>query len=276
MQKTGLLYLTPMLVVSGLFFLMPLILLCGYSFTGKAGVPSLENYASFIDDPFSFHVLAATARLAFETLVAVTLVGLPIALLYWHLGTRFRAVLIFLALMPMLTSNVVRTFAWVVILGRHGPVNEALMATGLANRPVRLIFTEPGLVLTLCQINLPLIILPLIAVYSRADRRLTEAAEVAGAGPWRIFATILLPTAVPGLLAGWILVFASTSASFVTQAVIGGARHIYMPQLIYREVGVLFDWPFAAAIAVVLLAGTALLLLGVTLVGRHRRFVSHV
>ena len=68
---------------------------------------------------------------------------------------------------------------------------------------------------------------------------------VAGAGPWRIFATVLLPLMLPGLLAGWILVFASTSASFVTQAMIGGARNVYVPQLIYREVGVLFDWPLA-------------------------------
>lgn len=87
--------------------------------------------------------------------------------------------------------------------------------------------------------------------------------------------TVLLPLMLPGLLAGWILVFASTSASFVTQAVIGGARNVYMPQLIYREVGVLFDWPSASAIAVVLLLSTGTLLLALSAVARHRRLVGH-
>jgi putative spermidine/putrescine transport system permease protein len=276
MSNKGLLYTAPMLLVLGGFFLIPLMALCGYSFVGHTGGPSLENYAAFVQDPFSFHVLVATARLAGETLAATTLAGLPVALLYWHAGPRLRASLIFLTLMPMLTGNAVKTFAWVVILGRHGPVNEALIASSLVDRPVRLLFTELGVVLAMCQMNLPLIILPLIAVYSRTDRRLTEAAEISGAGPWRIFATVLLPIAVPALLAGWTLVFASTSASFLAQTVIGGARHIYMAQLIYREVGVLFDWPLAATISVVLLTSTALLLLGIALVGRNRRFTTHV
>jgi putative spermidine/putrescine transport system permease protein len=105
--------------------------------------------------------------------------------------------------------------------------------------------------------------------------QLTEAAQVSGAGPWRILVTVLLPLMLPGLLAGWILVFASTSSSFVTQAVIGGARNVYVPQLIYREVGTLFDWPLASAIAVVLLLSTGCLLVALTMMSRHRRLVGH-
>ncbi|MGO8528601.1 ABC transporter permease subunit, partial [Rhizobium ruizarguesonis] len=93
---------------------------------------------------------------------------------------------------------------------------------GLTGMPTSLLFTELGLVMAMCQIDLPLIILPLIAILSRTPVQLTEAAQVSGAGPWRIFVTVLLPLMMPGLLAGWILVFASTSSSFVTQAVIGG------------------------------------------------------
>ena len=196
-------------------------------------------------------------------------------MLYWHSGNRTRQVIIFLSLIPMLTSNVVRTFAWIVILSRQGPISQSLLGLGITTQPISLMFTELGLVLTMCQIDLPLIILPLIAVLSRVNRQLTDAAEVAGAGPWRVFVTVLLPLMLPGLLAGWILVFASTSASFVTQAVIGGARNVYMPQLIYREVGVLFDWPSASAIAVVLLLSTGTLLLALSAVARHRRLVGH-
>jgi len=209
------------------------------------------------------------------TVLGTTLIGIPIALLYWHTGPRVRHTIVFLTLMPMLTSNVVRTFAWIVILGRNGPISKMLLGLGLTGQPVSFMFTEVGLLITMCQIDLPLIILPLVASLSRLDRQLTDAAEVAGAGPWRTLLTVLLPLVLPGLLAGWILVFASTSASFVTQAVIGGARHVYMPQLIYREVGVLFDWPLASAIAVILLLSTGALLLSLAAVSRHRRLVGH-
>ena len=168
-----------------------------------------------------------------------------------------------------------RTFAWIVILGRQGPISETLMALGLVGSPISLMFTELGLVLAMTQIDLPLVVLPLVAMLTRLPSNLGEAAEVSGAGPWRVFVTVLLPLMIPALLAGWILVFASTSASFVTQAVIGGARNVYMPQLIYREVGTLFDWSLAAAIAVVLLLASGAVLLTLTTLSRHRRLASN-
>ncbi|NKK60919.1 ABC transporter permease [Rhizobium leguminosarum bv. viciae] len=274
MKASGFPYVLPMLLLSVAFFATPLAVLVGFSFAGPGGV-TLEHYARFFGDAFNFRVLVNTARLGLETVIGTTLLGVPIALLYWHGGRNLRQVLIFLTLIPMLTSNVVRTFAWIVILGRQGPISEALVGLGLTGMPTSLLFTELGLVMAMCQIDLPLIILPLIAILSRTPVQLTEAAQVSGAGPWRIFVTVLLPLMLPGLLAGWILVFASTSSSFVTQAVIGGARNVYVPQLIYREVGTLFDWPLASAIAVVLLLSTGCLLVALTMMSRHRRLVGH-
>jgi putative spermidine/putrescine transport system permease protein len=274
MKPSGFAYVAPMLLLSIAFFATPLAVLVGFSFAGTDGV-TLDNYGRFFGDPFNFRVLVNTARLGVETVVGTTLLGLPIALLYWHSGKTFRQALIFLTLIPMLTSNVVRTFAWIVILGRQGPISETLMALGLTGAPTSLMFTELGLVMAMCQIDLPLIILPLVAILSRTPTQLTEAATVSGAGPWRILITVLLPIMLPGLLAGWILVFASTSSSFVTQAVIGGARNVYVPQLIYREVGTLFDWPLASAIAVVLLLSTGSLLVALTMISRHRRLIGH-
>jgi len=274
MKSSNVPLLLPMLLLSLAFFATPLALLVAYSFAGKSGF-SLEHYAAFFGDPFNLRVLINTLRLGVLTVIGTTLTGIPIALLYWHSGARLRQAIVFLTLMPMLTSNVVRTFAWIVILGRHGPISELLLSLGITGQPISLMFTETGLIMTMCQIDLPLIILPAIASLSRVDKQLTDAAEVSGAGPWRTFLTVLLPLALPGLLAGWILVFASTSASFVTQAVIGGARNVYVPQLIYREVGVLFDWPLASAIAVVLLMSTGALLLSLSTIARHRRLVGH-
>ncbi|MBY3023607.1 ABC transporter permease [Rhizobium leguminosarum] len=274
MKASGFPYVLPMLLLSVAFFATPLAVLVGFSFAGSGGA-TLEHYARFFGDAFNFRVLVNTARLGLETVIGTTLLGVPIALLYWHGGRNLRQVLIFLTLIPMLTSNVVRTFAWIVILGRQGPISEALVGLGLVGMPTSLLFTELGLVMAMCQIDLPLIILPLIAILSRTPAQLTEAAQVSGAGPWRIFITVLMPLMLPGLLAGWILVFASTSSSFVTQAVIGGARNVYVPQLIYREVGTLFDWPLASAIAVVLLLSTGCLLVALTMMSRHRRLVGH-
>lgn len=274
MKQSGFPYVVPMLLLSVVFFATPLAVLVGFSFITKSGI-TLEHYARFFGDAFNFRVLLNTARLGIETVIGTTFLGIPIALLYWHSGRTVRQTIIFLTLIPMLTSNVVRTFAWIVILGRQGPVSDALMALGITGMPTSLMFTELGLVLAMCQIDLPLIILPLIAILTRTPYALTEAAQVSGAGPWRIFVTVLLPLMLPGLLAGWILVFASTSSSFVTQSVIGGARNVYVPQLIYREVGTLFDWPLASAIAVVLLLSTGCLLVALTMISRHRRLSGH-
>ncbi|PYE96084.1 putative spermidine/putrescine transport system permease protein [Rhizobium sp. PP-F2F-G38] len=274
MKASGFPYVVPMLLLSVAFFATPLAVLVGFSFSGPGGA-TVEHYGRFFGDAFNFRVLVSTARLGLETVVGTTLLGVPIALLYWHSGRTARQVIIFLTLIPMLTSNVVRTFAWIVILGRQGPISETLMALGLTGSPISLMFTEFGLLMAMCQIDLPLIILPLIAILSRTPVQFTEAAQVSGAGPWRILVTVLLPLMLPGLLAGWILVFASTSSSFVTQAVIGGARNVYVPQLIYREVGTLFDWPLASAIAVVLLISTGCLLVAMTMIPRHRRLVGH-
>jgi putative spermidine/putrescine transport system permease protein len=274
MKASGFPYVIPMLLLSVAFFATPLAVLVGFSFIGPDGL-SLHNYARFLGDAFNYRVLINTAKLGLQTIVSTTLLGVPIALLYWHIGKTARQIIIFLTLIPMLTSNVVRTFAWIVILGRQGPISETFVALGLAERPFSLMSTELGLVMAMCQIDLPLIILPLVAILSRIPVTYTEAAQVSGAGPWRILVTVLLPMMLPGLLAGWILVFASTSASFVTQAVIGGARNVYVPQLIYREVGTLFDWPMASAIAVVLLLSTGILLVAMTMISRHRRLVGH-
>lgn len=274
MRSSGFPYLLPMLLLSVVFFATPLGLLLAFSFAGPAGV-TLDNFAAFFGDPFNFRVLTNTMRLGFETVLGTTLLGIPIGLLYWHSGPRMRQVVVFLSLIPMLTSNVVRTFAWIVILSRQGPISQTLFSLGLTGAPTTLLGTEFGLLLAMIQIDLPLIILPVIAVLARTSRQLPEAAEVAGAGHWRILVTVLLPMMLPGLLAGWILVFASTSASYVTQAAIGGARNVYVPQLITRQVGILFNWPLASAIAMVLLFSTGALLMALALISRHRRLVGH-
>lgn len=273
MRPSGFPFLLPMLLLSLAFFVTPLGLLFANSLSGSEG--AFANYTEFLGDSFTIGVLLRTLKLGVTVVAGATLLGLPIALLYWHSGKRLRQAIVFLTLLPMLTSNIVRTFAWIVILGRQGLISEMLMWLGLTDTPTRLLFTETGVTMALIAIELPLLVLPLIAVLSRLDRRLSEASEVAGAGRWRTFLAVLLPQCLPGLIAGWILVFASATTSIVTQTAIGGAQHVYLPQLIYREVGTLYDWPLAAAIAVILLVATGAVMLTLAALARHRRLVAH-
>lgn len=274
-RTTGAIFASPMLAMMLLFFLAPLGVLAAASVTGPEGELTLDNYRVFLADGFAVGVLVDTIFLGLKTVAAVTLLGVPLALLYWHSGPRMRTLILVATLLPMLTSNVVRTFAWIVILGRNGPISQTFVELGLSDRPFSLMFSETGLVMALTQIELPLLVLPLIAVLSAADRRLVDAAEVLGADRWRSLVTVLLPMMTPAILAGWVLVFASATTSYVTQSVIGGARLIYMPQFVYREVGILFQWPMAAAISFLLLVSTGIVMLGVTILARHRRLAAY-
>ena len=149
-------------------------------------------------------------------------------------GRSIRRVVIFLTLLPLLTSNVVGTFAWIVLLGREGPLVAISNALGLTHPPTTFMFSLGGLVLAQTQIVLPLLVLPLIAVMSRLDSRLVRSGGDCGRRTMADLCTVLLPLALPGYIAGWILSFASATTNFVTQTTIGGARNVYLPQFVYR------------------------------------------
>ena len=271
----GLPFLLPMLLLSAGVFTVPFAILVAYSVLA-GDIPGLfSNYITFFSSAYNVGVVIDTIKLALLVTAAATLAATPIALLYWHGGPLLRRVVIFLTLLPLLTSNVVGTFAWIVLLGREGPLVAISNALGLTHPPTTFMFSLGGLVLAQTQIVLPLLVLPLIALMSRLDTRLTEAAEVAGAGPWRILWTVLLPLALPGYIAGWILSFAGATTNLVTQTTIGGARNVFLPQYVYRAVGVLYDWPTAAAISVILVASTGCVLLAIAMLARHPRLVGN-
>ena len=243
----------PLLLVFASIFLAALVLLACISAAVDNDLTSFgpDQYIRFASDPFHWRIALNTVLLGLKTVAFTTVMAYPLALLYLEIGPRARRLLVFAILLPLLTGTVVRTFAWVVILGSEGLVNTTIAALGL--NPVRLLHTEFGLVLSLSQIELPIMLLPLLSVMHRIDRNLIDASMSLGAGYWRTLRRVILPLSLPELIAGAILVFASSVTSYFSQTIIGGARLVYLTKLIYEQAMIVFNWPFAAAIAMVLM-----------------------
>ncbi|BAL79112.1 ABC transporter permease [Bradyrhizobium cosmicum] len=243
----------PLAVVFLAAFVLPLAALVAISLfrTPQFAELSLLQYLRFLSDPFSIKVLSDTLWLGAEVALATLVLSYPLALVYVASGPFMRTLITFLIMLPLLTSTVVRTFAWIVILGRDGIVNSAMLSLGLWQSPARLLYTWEGMVLALTQIQLPLMALPVINSLLRLDGNLTRAAEGLGASRVRIFLTVVLPLTLPGAIAGWLLVFAAAATAFITQTLVGGGRIILMPSYIYQQAVGVQDWPFAAALSLI-------------------------
>ncbi len=237
------------------FFCGPLALLVWVSFHNDQDmtIQGTAMWARFLGDPFYWKVVTDTMLLGLKTVALTLVLGFATGLIYLSAGPRARSALLFVIILPLLLSVVVRTFAWIVILGTEGLVNTAALSLGLTATPLRLLQTELGLVISLAQIELPLMLLPLLSVMGRIDPNLVDASTSLGASRWRTMARVILPLSVPGLIAGSLLVFASSTAAFISQSVIGGGRLIYMPLVIWQQSLVVFDWPFAAVVSIALL-----------------------
>jgi putative spermidine/putrescine transport system permease protein len=258
-----------------LFFAAPLILLLGISFYEDNDLTRMgpAQWVKFLSDPFYLNVVLQTLELGVLTVLATTLLGYPLAVVFMNAPPWAQRLLIFIIILPLLTSVVVRTFAWIVILSREGLINQTLISLGLVKEPLRLLQTEYGLIIALTQIEMPLMLLPLITVMRQIDPAVIDASRALGASRWRTFWQIIVPLSLPGWVAGATLVFASSVTAFISQSVIGGGRLVYLPSVIWQQSMVVYNWPFASVAAVLLLVTV---LVGVTLLGILGRRISKV
>jgi putative spermidine/putrescine transport system permease protein len=253
-----------------LLFAIPLVLLLGLSFQDGAGW-GLVQYTKFLGDAFSLGVLADTMRLGAETTNCCQILGVPLAWLHQRSGPSIKGLLMLLVLLPLLTSVVVRTFAWIVVLGRQGIVNTALQGMGLIDTPLRLLYTEGGVVAALTQVQMPLMALPIIAALGRTGPDLPDAAGMLGAGAWRVFRTITLPLALPGIIAGCLLTFTAAVTAFITQSLVGGGQKLFMPAYVLQQALALGNMPFASAISVIFLVSVLIVVALLSALGRRVR-----
>ena len=260
-----------------LFFLAPLGLLAAVSLFADRQLTALgiDQYAKFLGDPFNWRVLGDTILLGLQVTATTLVFGYPLAWLYQRVSRRLQTVLILIVILPLLTSVVVRTFAWIVILGRQGIVNSVLLELGLIDSPITLLYSHFGVVLALAQVQMPLMVLPLITSLGKLDPNLADASAALGAGAWRTFLRVILPLTLPGIVAGAMLTFGAAVTAFITQSLIGGGRLLYMPLYIYQQALTLQNWPFAAAVSIIFMLAVLLFVVLFNRLGQLSRGYIH-
>ena len=256
----------PLVLLLGLAFLLPVAkLLIGSAFTPG---PTAEHYLRIAQEPLFLRILLRTVQTAAIVTILAILLGYPVALVMSRLDGRAAMLVAACVLIPLWTSVLVRSYAWIVLLQRTGVVNNALMSWGLIDQPLRLIYTDGAVIIAMTHVLMPYMILPIFAALRSIPPELDRAARNLGAGPWRSFIAVTLPLSLPGIYAGCIMVFILSLGFYVTPALVGGPQNLTIATLIGQQVTELLNWPFAGALAGVLLAVT----LG--LVGLFRRFLS--
>lgn len=251
--------LLPALVWLAAFFFVPLLLILAVSFASRGlygGVQwtfSGENYAMILD-PLYVWIYVRSFALAAATTVACLILGFPLAYYMARLPPRWQGVWLLLIIIPFWTNFLVRTYAWMFILRGEGLLNRGLMAAGVIDAPLEILYTNTAVLIGLVYGYLPFMVLPLYAAAARLDRSLVEAAWDLYAGRWSVFQRVIVPLTKPGIIAGCALVFIPAIGAFITPDLLGGARTMMVGNLVQHEYLVIRDWPFGSAISFVLMA----------------------
>ena len=254
--------LFPALSFLAVFFALPALGLVVFSFLtqspqGTAGLPlTLSHYVHFFGTPLYAHVLWTTLRISLVTTALAMVLAYPIALVMARSGGAARRVITMIVIAPLIVSVVVRTYGWEVILGNGptGVLNWLLLASGLIRKPVALLYSETAVVIGSLHVFFPMMVLPLASALGKIDPRVEDAARTLGATGWRTFLRVTVPLSLPGLAVGCTLVFSLTAGSFVTPVILGGTAATMLGMLVDQQILVVYDWPFGATVATVLVA----------------------
>ncbi|HET8624674.1 MAG TPA: ABC transporter permease [Gemmatimonadales bacterium] len=239
------------------FFVAPLALIAAFSVMPRGpygGVEpglTLEAYQRFLV-PIYLTTLGRTVVLSLACTALCLLLGFPVAYAISRSG-RWKTLLLVLVVLPLWSSFLVRTFAMIFLLRDTGLINEWLLAAGIIERPLTLLYTPGAVLAGLVYGFLPFMILPIYASLEKLDLALLEAAEALGARPVARFRRVVLPLALPGIAAGSLLVFVPALGSFLTPDLLGGAKQLMIGNLIQNQFATARNWPFGSAASLVML-----------------------
>ena len=261
--------LMPAYAVIGIFMLLPLLIMVGISlmeqnvYGGVHKAFSPEAYLNILyerdlDDLLEFNpayliIIARSVILATLATLFCLLLGFPVAYYIASQPKRRRNLLIFLVTIPFWTNLLVRCFAWVIILGRGGVLDTPFVFLGIIDESFGLLYSSPAILIGLTYAYLPLMILPMYSSLEKMDSRLMEAAADLYSSSWETLRHIVIPLALPGIIAGSILVFIPALGDFISPDLLGGAKNLTLGSLVHFQFITARNWPFGAAVAVVLL-----------------------
>ena len=243
--------LAPAVLIAVLAFLVPLARLVGLSFSAPAG--PFVAYAQLLGDDIYARVFLNTFVIALVVTVVALFIAFPVAFALTRLSRTWRAVVFACVLLPLWISVLVRTFSWMLLLERNGPINRVIVASGLADQPLSLLFNHTAVLIGMVHVLLPYAVLPIYAALVRIDPSLLRASEGLGASAVTTFLRVLLPLSLRGVGTAATFTFLLALGFFVTPALLGGASSLTLSMLIDGFVSDRLDWPLAAAASVVLL-----------------------
>ena len=250
MRKHQAFYLAlPTVLALLVLFIAPMV----YILVGTLRTDGLQYYQKFLTDSFYLNILWTTVKISLQTTLICLLLGYPAAYFLARTKSRIKNLLIIMTVFPFLVSAVVRSYGWMVILGKNGLLNQLLRALGLIEKPLSILYTPTAVLIGLVHLLTPYMILGITSVIQSIDRNVEYAAHSLGASPFKTFLKVTLPLSSPGIISGCILVFTLSMTSYVTPKLLGGTKFRMMSTMVFQEVNVNFNWGFASAISYILL-----------------------
>jgi ABC-type spermidine/putrescine transport system permease subunit I len=242
----------PLVVLLLVLLIYPVGQLLLLSFVGDQGF-TLTQYHRLFESSVYVNVLLITLKISLWTTFFSVVAGYPVAYLISSLSAKRKTSLLFWVLLSFWTSFLVRTFAWVVLLGRNGVVNQLLQALGILDAPANLLYNFGSVLVGMVHALMPLAVLTMLSVMENIDRNLPRAASTLGARPGTAFWKIYFPLSMPGVAAAAIMVFVTAIGFFITPALLGGRKETMITQIIIDQVQQTMNWEFAGAVSVLLL-----------------------
>ena len=229
---------------------------------------SFQLYSEFFKDSYFMGVLWRTLVNSFFVTLICAVFGLPVSYVISGVSKKWKGILIALTLFPLLTNSVIRSFAWITILGKNGVINRLLLQWGIIKEPITLLYTDFSIIIGSVYLFLPTMVMTLIGVLENVDDDILEAASTLGLSPIKIFLKIIFPLSLPGMLVGSVLVFTGTLTAYTTPQLLGGNKKMMLATLLYQRATALGDWTSASVIALVMIVITFIVMKGFNLLAK--------
>ena len=261
-RKGRYLLFIPCIVLVAYFMIVPLVEIIIPTFTNtKDGM--FSAYKEFFTDSYMMSIFLRTIKISVISSVICMIIGVPVSYYISRVSKKLRGLFIALTVFPILTNSVVRSFAWMSILGKSGIINTLLMKLNIINEPLSLLYTEGAIIVGTVYIFLPLMIISLVGVMENIDNDLLEAAESLGANKLKSFFKVVFPLSLPGLIVGTVLVFTGSLTAYTTPQLLGGNKNTVLATLIYQKTMTLGDWQGAAVVATIMIVVTLIVIKGI-------------